>query len=155
MANNYIEFSEMIHNLNDEEQKYWEKLTDDERIDLSLEEHKKLQIQWESVGGTFENGAWPGFQWSFESRKDGNKDLWIYVIESGDIDNLAIIIQDFLKVCRPDGYFTLTWAETCSKPRLQQFGGGYLLITKDEIKADNVHNMVYKLKKDWESENEK
>lgn len=63
---------------------------------------------------------------------DGGTSLWIYAQESGDVEQVAYFVQLFLKQFAPDGWWTLTWATTCSRPLIRQFSGGALLVTSCE-----------------------
>ena len=72
-----------------------------------------------------------GFSWSIE-KDDGRTSLWIYAEESGDVEQVAYLAQLFLKRFAPDGWWTLTWANTCSRMQVGQFSGGAVLVTARE-----------------------
>ena len=63
--------------------------------------------------------------------------LWVYAEESGNPDNVAWLVQKFLKKFRPDQCWSLTYATTCSKPRAGEFGGGAVFVTADAIMWQN------------------
>lgn len=151
MANNYLSFSEMIYDLNDEEQLWWNFETNAERDDLTEEEFEDLQAQWKELGGDYEPGLWPGFNWSLE-RGSGKTNLWLYAEEYGDLDNLMALVQEFLATFRPNDSFGLTWSEICSKPRIGEFGGGCLFITANEVKTMGSHMALENFKKEREDE---
>lgn len=111
MANNYTEFSELIENLTDEERSWFERRM--EKLEADNEE---------DFIGDFSYGI-----------EDGGKTLWIYSDESGDIDVACDVIQEFLAEFRPSESFTLSWAATCSKPRVGEFGGGAVYVTADRV----------------------
>jgi len=122
MAESYRQFSEMLP-LRSEEERAWcsERL---EYLHDSEEEHRAE------------------FEWAFE--EDG---LWIYATEYGNVDDVAAFVQDFLAECRPDGCFSLAWADTCSRPWIGEFGGGAIFVTKD--------GMEYLITGDWHEERRK
>ena len=65
--------------------------------------------------------------------QDGwGRHLWFYAEESGSPDNVAWLVQKFLKRFRPDQCWSLTYAATCSKPRVGEFGGGAVFVTADD-----------------------
>ena len=68
--------------------------------------------------------------------------LWLYAEECGDPDNVACLVRKFLKMFRPNDYWVLTYAATCSKPRAGEFGGGAVFVTADEIKGQNAYGFV-------------
>ena len=57
-----------------------------------------------------------GFEVDFAS-DDGDRHAWLYAEESGDPGRVAHLMQKFLKQFRPDQYWGLTYATTCSKLR--------------------------------------
>ena len=107
MANNYLQFSEVIDNITPEEKEWWKK-----RIS-----ELKLDEDW-----------MPG---SIQVEEEGS--IWLYGEEFGDPDAVARIVQQFLFTFRPNHVFTLQWAETCSKMRIGEFSGGAMVVTAKEI----------------------
>lgn len=76
---------------------------------------------------------------SWGIRAEVDKNVWFADEDGGpNIDGLAKLIQIFHQKLRPMGIHTIRWAETCSKPRVDSFGGGVIAITAREIKALNV-----------------
>jgi hypothetical protein len=49
---------------------------------------------------------------------------WFHGQDSGDPEAVAEFARDFLKRFRPRDSFALEYAYTCSRPRLDGFGGG-------------------------------
>ena len=82
-----------------------------------------------------------GFCLDFEGTgKD--RHAWIYAEESGDPARLAHLVQKFLKQFRPDQCWSLTYATTCSKPRIGEFGGGAVFVTADAIRWQSAYAFV-------------
>lgn len=127
MANNYLEFSEVIENLTPEEIEWWKpdqngcfcynEVNETDDIDASLDEDNKL--------------------------------VWFRADESGDVEIIAKVVQKFLKQFRPNDFFSLTWSCTCSKPRIGEFSGGGMFITANEMKFFSVEEWVEQVKKEW------
>ena len=62
------------------------------------------------------------------------KRFWLYAEEYGDPGRLADIIAEWQTTFGITEPFVLTWAETCSKLRLDEFSGGAIAVYKGEIK---------------------
>ena len=60
----------------------------------------------------------------------------------GNADNVAWLVQKFLKKFRPDQCWSLTYAATCSKPRVGEFGGGAMFVTANKIKWQNAYDFI-------------
>jgi hypothetical protein len=58
--------------------------------------------------------------------------VWIAEEEGTDLEFLADVLQDYLRHNDPEGSIGFTWAETCSKLRVDEFGGGAVFITHDD-----------------------
>lgn len=113
MANNYTQTSFMITGLNPVEATWLRKAFDENQRKLDEEDDYDNFI---GVSYDFEKG-------------DGCENLWIYAEESFMVENLADLLQAFLKEHRPDQYISFTWSHTCSKMRLDEFSGGGVFIT--------------------------
>jgi hypothetical protein len=92
-----------------------------------------------------------GFQYAFDGpemprrRNDRwGRHLWLYADENGNPDNVAHLVHKFLKQFRPNECWSLTWATTCSKPRVGEFGGGAIFVTAHEIRWENAYDFVAK-----------
>jgi len=156
MANNYLQFSEVIQ-LKSEAEKEWvewylgiipgsdesdafEKLSDQSEYERQLERYN-LQTDDLSLN----------FQWNTGEEND----LWIYADESGDVDNVALFVQDYLRKFAPDESFGITYASTCSKMRVGEFGGGAAFVTSDEIDWVDAGSWVAENRKRFKMRNQK
>ena len=70
-------------------------------------------------------------------------------IDGADLERVAHFVQQFLKSFRPGDCWSLTYATTCSKPRVGEFGGGAVFVTAAEIKWDNAHDFVDRSKRQF------
>ena len=57
--------------------------------------------------------------------------VWIASEEGTDLEFLSDVLQDYLQHNDHHGSIAFTWAETCSKLRVDEFGGGAVFITHD------------------------
>lgn len=137
MANNYMHFSEVIRNITPAEAEWLETVlfTKGSKSDLAAAlEVDKSQLD------CIDLNDFPGFE--FEIRTDK---LWLYDNgENFNLENLVQIIQLFIRRWSPDYIFCMTWAETCSKPKPGEFGGGWAVVSKDEILHGSTWSAVSK-----------
>ena len=151
MANSYCEFSTVIPHLTEEETEwlkaqfemiwvYGEKEYHEKHVP---EEFHKVEPDWigyrayrELEDHDCEADGVLGFEHEFtgdDSDEDWGRHLWIYSVEFGDTERVAYVIQKFLQRFRPGECWSMTWAETCSKPRVGEFGGGGVFVTAESI----------------------
>jgi len=133
MANNYLQFSEMIENLTPDEKEWVQMTLFHELGEVGNEKADEAFLDALGLGtptGMDDPEGWPDFNWDIVDR-DGVH-LWIYAEESGDIDHVGAFVRSFLAKFRPKEVFKLTWSETCSKLRVGEFGGGALFVTAEE-----------------------
>ena len=135
MANNYTQFSETVDDLTPEEIEWWEKEL--QPYDELEEDEQKAWL--EEGRGVDDPDHWPSFSWEVQ-----NDYLWIYADEYGNVDNVGIAVQRFLERFRPNGYFTLSWATWCSRPRIGEFQGGALFVTHEGVEWMTTWNWLNK-----------
>ena len=139
MANNYLQFSEALSCLT-EEQELWAKdrlryLEDvlDEEGERDVEVENREEVTKELVKKGWEVGySSLGFDYSFD-KEDGSTTLWFSAEDSGNPHHAALFVQEFLQKFRPRGIFTLTWAETCSSMKIGEFSGGAVVVRAFDI----------------------
>lgn len=68
--------------------------------------------------------------------------LYVFAEESGDLDTATTFIQTFLRECRRKDIIELRWADWCSKPRPNEFGGGVVLISATDVRYLDPHAWV-------------
>jgi hypothetical protein len=166
MADNYLEFSEVIPQLTAAEESWLreqlqpiclygdrEYPADEDGYPVgNPEEVADKDPDWvisrflrEHVSELDDNGA--GFGTEFDDDTDsrpGNwgRHLWVFAEEFGDPYKVAWLVQKFLKTFRPDQCWSLTYATTCSKPRVGEFGGGAMFVTANEVRWQNAYEFV-------------
>lgn len=143
MANNYCSFSAMLPLKTKKEREWVNKAF--EEIQDALDEEltgetdpatKKWARDWtknyESLG------------FDTELQDEG---LWIYTEESGNVDAVADFVRMFLREFHPDKFWKMTWACTCSRPKIDEFDGGALMVTADTISFMNATKWFRQMKK--------
>ena len=149
MADNHTYFSEIIEDITPEQAKWIETVlgidfdgppfgsraeavaTLADLLGKKVEELKDFDPNW-----------WPGFAWSTKGADKGT--LWIYCEEGYREECLVLFVQSFIRKFRPDMVFTISGACTCSKMRLNEFGGMWLVITKDQILGGSTWDEIEK-----------
>lgn len=119
MANNYTQFSEMIPCETGEQQEW---LMQELAVAVKGEERPDPVCEFE------EEPPHPACE--FEANDEG---VWVCARESGDLDALADVVVAFQNVFGIEESWTLTWADTCSKPRVGEFGGGGLVVYRGKV----------------------
>jgi hypothetical protein len=109
MANNYLQFSEAIYELKAEEKDWLEK-----RLN-QMESEEEAPFDY-----TFTNNS-----------------VNFFAEEYGDTYALALLVQEFLAKFRPNKSFSINYAETCSKMRVEEFSGGAVFVTAHGIEYCN------------------
>jgi len=149
VANNYLQFSEVVPHLTEAEEPWLEEqlqtvcvfgaheyAEDAVPTDLAdakpdwtgvrfLRDKKDHDAQWDALGFEFSFGDDAPTGWG--------RHLWLYAEESGEPGNVAHLVQKFLKKFRSGQCWGLTYAATCSKPRVGEFDGGAVFVTAKRI----------------------
>ena len=129
MANNHTLFSAMLAitakqkawiGKNLINRKAWEAIPDDVAEDKSAV--KKATVLY----AYYENDeGFPNFDWAFE--EDG---FWVSSEESGSVVDVVAVVEELLKATKSNKVFGIEWADTCSSPRVGEFGGGACVVTR-------------------------
>jgi len=138
MANNYQLFSTGIKNITPGEAAWIETFLGEE----PNTENPKLFEAWCDARGVSDEddaASYPDFEWSV-SKKDAF--LWMYSEEWGNLVHLAVFVQTFLQTFRPNDTFGMTYCEYCSKPRIDEFGGGWVAISAQKIQWGDTYSAV-------------
>lgn len=114
MADNYTQFSEMIFCKTKEQQEWL---------------MRKLAVAVKDEEGE----AHPACEFAAD-----REDIWVHAWDSGDLNALADVVATFQNVFEIREPWTLTWANTCSKPRTSQFGGGGIVVYKGKVHGMNT-----------------
>ena len=145
MADYYVQFSETLDKLRPEEEKWLgEQLAADPDTDCPV-----FLLDYEDRDPDDPDY---GFEWSFQGEGD-ERHLWVHAEDHGEVDRLAHLIQKFLKAFRPGECWSLSYANTCSKPRLDGFGGGAVFVTAGEIRTHSSGEFIFQQRQAFEAAN--
>ena len=157
MANNYLEFSEVLTHLGNDEEAWLRQqmehvvvFGDQEYLDGEVpKDLDPDDADWSGVRAwrnlETDDPEWLGFECEFgdgDKWDDWGRHLWIYAEENGDPERVACLVQQFLRHCRPDQCWSLTYSMTCSKRRVGEFSGGGYFISAEEIKWQDACHFV-------------
>ena len=146
MADYYTHFSDIIGDLSHEEEdwckSHLERLESLEDND-ECEQMTKMYLDVECA---------PDFSWEIIKGDDGKSGLWICDSGGGgDIFHVEVFVKEFLRVWRPSSCWSMTWAMTCSKPRIGAFTGGAIFVTKDAVHFINADAWAQKKEDEWKA----
>jgi hypothetical protein len=132
MASNYLEFSVALDLKSRKERRWLEK-----QLEYVEHEDSDLPRFLLDYPDRDEGETFAGFEvaWHDDS-------VSFYAEEGGNARHLAHLVQKFLRQFRPTEAWYVTWAETCSKPHVDEFGGGAAFVTADEVKWMSAHQFV-------------
>jgi hypothetical protein len=150
MADNYLQFSETLDNLTKPEADWLagqleciavtnEKTypLDELPDDVAQEDLTYRGPRFLADGKQIDRwGGEPDFCWCFRDKQEHfrrGRHLWLYSEGYGSIDQVVCLVRKFLKRFRPNDVWTLTYAATCSKPRVGEFGGGAVIVTAKRV----------------------
>lgn len=159
MANHYLQFSEVLPQLSEEQERWLLHqleivcvFGDEEYVKDDLPEGlDPADAAWsgcrayrdlEGCESDFDEGSGFGYSFSDDLHDGWGRHLWLYAEESGCIDRAAHLVQKFLREFRPDQCWSLTYATTCSKPRVGEFGSGAVFVTAGDIKWHNSYEVI-------------
>lgn len=157
MADYYLQFSESLSGLTLAEREWLaqqlETISVVEGREYTFEEMpdacSRADITWcglrifrELAASDADDDGEAGFQFVLNTDPVTGCYLWLYVEEDGRPDHAAYLVQRFLRAFRPHACWSLTYAVTCSKPRLGAFGGGALFVTADSIEPLHAHAFI-------------
>ena len=117
-----------INNLTEDEITWLEEEFSVDPEDMEEEE----QAAWAELREMPATEHW-GFSHTIIKHKGEGECLHIYNDDDFDVENAAGFLHYFIEQRRPDYVIGFEWANTCSKARLDAFGGGAVVITKDEL----------------------
>lgn len=87
---------------------------------------RQIVEQWDREELDEVGDEWRGFEIRFEQEGD-QPVAWIYSLE-GDPDHVILFVQLLAERAPVPGQWGFTWSHTCSKPRVDAFGGGAAVI---------------------------
>ena len=119
----YVQFSQVISQLTDREVAWLMKYVEHRHRGLDIHGHEY----------DFDDELFPNFGFQI-MQANNEKYAWFYSSQNADIGQVAETAQEFLKEHRPGACFSLTWADYADRLAFQQFDGGAIFVTPDDIK---------------------
>jgi hypothetical protein len=93
-------------------------------------------------GEDFEDYRTLGFDCQIKCDADVGE-VWIHDDGGeGNIDFAVSFVQSYLFNFCPKGIIAFEYAQTCSKPRIGEFGGGAVVVTADDEQWENTNSWV-------------
>lgn len=75
-----------------------------------------------------------GCVWSVEDTTDSDvAAVVVYSEENADLTTVTAVIRSTLNKFDLSGAVVIEYAQTCSKPRIGEFGGGVAVVTRDQV----------------------
>ncbi|HEY5314382.1 MAG TPA: hypothetical protein VIK18_17750 [Pirellulales bacterium] len=154
MANNYLQFSEILDGLTEAEHRWLQEqletilvFGDREYASQNLPENlSEDDATWTGLrvlrDFPDEEGCETDFEFAFCAEPDTGRQVWLFAEEGGDPGQVGHLVQQFLRQFRPDQCWSLTYATTCSKLRLGEFSGGALFVTADTVELIDAHDFI-------------
>jgi len=140
MSNSYTLFAGWIPELTEKETA-WLKFMSQETYFLDIEDLERWKNTWK--GGVPDTGHWPGFCIDFI-----DKGARVRHEKTGDIDNVTVLVQEFLSKFRQDDIWSTTYACTCSSPLVGAFGGGVVVVSAQTMKWSHSWYTEARLRKE-------
>jgi hypothetical protein len=135
VANIYVQFSEVIQSLTPAEEAWLRErlpsVSFSDRIEAAEDDELVTDDDWLGFDHEFR------FYDSSHPNAPGRY-LWLYAMEGGEPERVAAFVQDFLRKFRPNQCWSLTYAITCSSPRVGDFTGGACFVTADEVRWEGA-----------------
>lgn len=141
MADNYTSFSLQIENLTEAEIAWIKEFRLIEDPEEEWEVFSKMVPRADK-----DDFYGMGFNHSLD--RDG---WWIYSEDGGMSYNAGVVIRAFLAKFRPKEIVMFQWADTCSKPAIDQFGGGVVVVTAKEVFIETSYRAGERLKREAQS----
>ena len=146
MSDQFLEFSEVLCRLSAEEEK-WLRHQLEEVVIVDGKEYPASEapsdgkVEWSGCRGwlddeSFVPEACRGFDYEFGDDGGENgwgRHLWVHSEDYGEPEQVAHLVQKFLRRFRADDYWTLSYGVQRSTPSVGAFGGGALMVTADEV----------------------
>ena len=137
MADNFVESSFVIEILSPEELAWWKKKGEQDTHPYKEWELIENDTQvWFHEDTYFDGEEAAAVSQSFRKEWElieNDTQVWFHEDTNFDVEEAAAVIQSFLKECRPKGSCGFSWALSCSKPRLDEFGGGACFVTAQKV----------------------
>ena len=143
MANYYQQFSVELA-LDNQEEKDWcaDRIGQLEHT-RENEDEEAPGIGFDGEGDIEKWESRADFQWCFETDA-GKPKVWFSAEESGNVEQIASFVQEYLAKFHPDKHWAMEWANTCDRCRVDAFGGGAVFVTAKKVTFMNTGTWCHK-----------
>lgn len=138
MQTNFLQFSQVIKNLTDEEASWF--------VDYIEHRRNGFDTQGKELEDD-EKGTYPDFRFVIMQDENWGIYAWFFADDNGSVEQVAETVKEFLLKFRPHECFTMTWAEYAHEPRVEEFDGGAIFVTARDIKIFHAGEWAYNLEK--------
>jgi len=140
MANNYRQFSFALKLANKKESEWCQKeLSRLSKIDDGEGGETSTDFDWT---------VFPVKKLTVDTGAEESPHVWFRDNgEYGNVEQIADFVQSYFKKFYKQGYFVMTWSDTCSKHRIGEFGGGLAVVTAKDQHWFQDHQWVDELTK--------
>jgi len=129
----YLQFSQVIPKLTDTEVAWL----------ITYVEHRHRGFDVDGNEYDFDDDeTFPSFGFKILVDAKLGQYAWFFAAQKGDIAQVAETAQAFLQAQRPSSFFTLTWADYADNLKPEQFDGGALFVTPQDIKIFHAGEWV-------------
>jgi len=105
----------------------------------------KAAVVAKALAEQLEQGAL-GFAWDLEGGTQGGT-LGLFHDETIDMEAAVTVAQLLLDLDDNDAVCSATWADTCSKPRVDEFGGGAVVFDRHRAEWQSTYTASEELRK--------
>ena len=144
MANNYLQFAESMNLQTEEQVTWWREAVSDPGDQTTPKWSKELYCWIKDEVGLGEDEPY-GAEITFDPHPDDPAVTKVFFVAEGmgNPMEVGLLVKAFLKHFKMDKeIFRLTWSETCSKMRVGEFGGGYLITNSQDLVSMSLDEMV-------------
>lgn len=131
MANNYLQFSFVIPILSKEEGEWWRDVETVHLCTNDCDDNCNLMYDLDGSGTDI-------------ALYEDDDEVHIYSEEYSNVEWVANKVCEFLSKFNRDDIVTFEWAETCSKMRVGEFGGGSVVISRSGF----IFRTTYEISRD-------
>ena len=159
MADNYLQFSQVVKNLTEAEEAWLDEQLQSICVfgdkeypeDAVPAELADTEADWCGARFLRDNPDYDpdwqtlGFECEIHDDREPEgwgRHLWVYAEDSGNPEIVCWLVRKFLKKFRPAQCWWLTYAATCSKPRVGEFSGGAVFVTAATILQWNAYDFI-------------
>jgi len=152
MADNYVQFSEGLQV--DDADRQWIK----DKIDYFETPPDPDGEEWEeflSECGEYDLDDIDQMSGLDIEVQFAEREVIFYAEEYGNWYHAAKLVQDLFRERHPDASWCIAWAETCSKARPGEFGGGAAFVTAERIEILSTYEWLQKKADAWNKRKKK